>query len=68
MFVAIGYLPPTLVPLKLRMIVGAIIATIGTILFVFADGETWYWKVVAPGMFVGSFGEFAVNELRPGDV
>jgi hypothetical protein len=62
MFVAIGYLPPTLVPLKLRMIVGAIIATIGTILFIFADGETWYWKVVAPGMFVGSFGESAVDE------
>lgn len=57
MFIAIGYLPPTLVPLKIRMIVGALIAAVGTLLFVWADGEGFYWKLVAPGMFVGSFGE-----------
>lgn len=57
MFIAIGYLPPSFVPLKIRMIVGALIAAVGTLLFVFADGSSWYWKLVAPGMFIGSFGE-----------
>ena len=57
MFIAIGYLPPSFVPLKIRMIVGALIAAVGTLLFVFADGTSWYWKLVAPGMFIGSFGE-----------
>ena len=57
MFIAIGYLPPSFVPLKIRMIVGALIAAVGTLLFVFAEGSSWYWKLVAPGMFIGSFGE-----------
>ena len=63
MFIAIGYLPPSLVPLKIRMIVGALIAAAGTLLFVFADGESFYWKLVAPGMFIGSFGESVVRWL-----
>lgn len=56
MFIAIGYLSPAAVPLKLRMIVGALIGAAGTLLLVWADGQSWYWKLVAPGMFVGSFG------------
>jgi hypothetical protein len=29
----------------------------GTLLLVFAKDGSWYWKLVAPGMFVGSMGE-----------
>lgn len=55
-FILIGYLPPSAFPLKLRMIVGALIAAGGTLMLVFARDEGWYWKLVVPGMVVGSFG------------
>lgn len=39
-FVLIGYLPPAKFPLKIRMVVGAIIGMIGTILLVFGQSES----------------------------
>jgi hypothetical protein len=56
-FVLIGYLPATKFPLKIRMVAGALVAMTGTLLLVFAKDGSWYWKLVAPGMFVGSMGE-----------
>lgn len=37
-FVLIGYLPPSKFPLKIRMVVGAIIGMVGTILLIFGQG------------------------------
>ncbi|KAJ9093515.1 hypothetical protein QFC21_006348 [Naganishia friedmannii] len=55
-FVAIGYLPPSKFPLKIRMVVGALIGTAGTILLIFGDRQGRYWQLVATGMFIASAG------------
>ncbi|GHJ87023.1 hypothetical protein NliqN6_3425 [Naganishia liquefaciens] len=55
-FILIGYLPPSKFPLKIRMVVGAIIGMIGTILLVFGQNQDDYWKFVATGFFIGSIG------------
>lgn len=55
-FVAIGYLPPSKFPLKIRMVVGALIGTAGTVLLIFGDRQSRYWQLVATGMFIASAG------------
>lgn len=57
-FVAIGYLPPSKFPLKIRMVVGALIGTAGTVLLIFGDRQSRYWQLVATGMFIASAGMF----------
>jgi hypothetical protein len=38
-FILIGYLPPTKFPLKIRMVVGALVGMVGTILLIFGQGK-----------------------------
>ncbi|KAI5450274.1 hypothetical protein NCC49_003185 [Naganishia albida] len=55
-FILIGYLPPQKFPLKIRMVLGALIGMVGTILLIFGKDQKDYWPFVATGFFIGSIG------------
>lgn len=44
--------------LKIRMLVGSVLASVGSLLLIWADGPSWYWPLVVPGFVVGSLGVF----------
>lgn len=48
-FVLIGYLPPSKFPLKIRMVVGAIIGMVGTILLIFGQ-SAYLVRWLAPSL------------------
>ncbi|KAJ9095175.1 hypothetical protein QFC20_006714 [Naganishia adeliensis] len=55
-FILIGYLPPQKFPLKIRMVLGALVGMVGTILLIFGQNQKDYWPFVATGFFIGSIG------------
>ena len=52
-----GSIPPHAIPLRLRLVVGAFLSAMGSLLVSFAHDQHDYAPFLVPGFIIGSFGE-----------